>query len=1334
MATLLNLLNLKPVIDDQGKTKYVQTNPPQRIEGLAKDGDPDQIDYFGWIYGLGKYASSTQMVHLGTSQNADYYHLVTHPYYGSGEANNIYTDMMGISEREIIKKIQNGTFKDADVPSYWGKRLVYNGWNLITVGFVERNGERYEALSQGLITEDQYNQAAWLDGATSILAVASGARVGLAAEARWGAGLRSMAAESVTYSLVDTAGQTLVYKSVNGQGAQPVGADTFFQNVTMDMMIGSGLHLLGRIDSGGKTVWKAPTADNPLNYRMVMPTPTGKIDPRYHFAKGDTSGRSLLMANGGKFTSAISGKEIQLPEFGKKTSKEMSEWLEQIQPEMKAYADKLIEANHPNASWEEKAIIAMNVRNAFVNAARQGISDVRVINKLENNRPLWSYKDRERALATDEKKPLSGEALNKKIYDEAFDVKELKLETKHVQCFPAGTLVHTDKGLVPIQDIKVGDMVLSRPEWGGRDAPTEYKRVARAFCSGEEEIVKVSCVKSSEHAEDYPTIYTEFMTPQHPVWIESLREWLPVSDVILQWKKRISIEDIHNNTTLSSINNNDNLMIIAVDKIWDSLSTNEKIGIAPSVDPLRDLNEIDMIISFEKTGYKVDYDKYNSEYYFPEEIGFKVDDDVIDNYQSKTWAGNSAPIKIPVYNLEIEDYHTYFIGEQGLWVHNDNCFYEYLPNLVRDHSPLPNNIVPRTTAGSRIDTLPDFVNWTPTLENVKEMFLHVPSLGGIFARPDTYRIGAGGDFERGVWGARYDTNIGRTGSHIEYGVVFNHPRAPYSKNIQNYRMYEGIKKLENGKVQVIDRKRYTWADEDRQYVADLDDPNLKPYPISRTATTLVETMYRDVLAMSSNPNTVDSVIYSFHSSASVGVFDEMFKNKIIQSDFGGIKPPKDWVDDKGNILVSGNDMLEAVRNAFLSNKIRGVFDVANFQLVANEGINISENLSNFDIDSLLPIAKNYWLQAGASQKVLDSIQFHIADLDTNVAAITEGAQITLDATGAGWGWFIDPTPLDNSEFIQGANFGMDAPKDSAAYGKLDLLTVLIHEMGHALGMTPKLADDVMTRILDTGERRLPSELDALWLQRNASDLVAQTGVQVLQTKAWTAPTTRATLTNNDFTNQGDNWLTTGDIRFDSRTHSATLSEAANTQTSLRQAFSLTADNRLLSFTIADKDIKANANQAGDAFEAALLDAHTGQALTKVTDLIRTDSLLNIQADGTERLATGITKVANNDGTSTYYIDLTTWYAAQTAAGKATDVMLSFDLLGFGNPDSHVTIRDINLTRDPVAVNDRYTFDEDTPLAGNLISNDVLAGTQVSQVNLQTQPAHGSVTIDANGNI
>ncbi|MBK7006042.1 MAG: hypothetical protein IPH37_13695 [Burkholderiales bacterium] len=29
--------------------------------------------------------------------------------------------------------------------------------------------------------------------------------------------------------------------------------------------------------------------------------------------------------------------------------------------------------------------------------------------------------------------------------------------------------------------------------------------------------------------------------------------------------------------------------------------------------------------------------------------------------------------KAPVYNLEVEDFHTYYVGEHGIWVHNQNC-------------------------------------------------------------------------------------------------------------------------------------------------------------------------------------------------------------------------------------------------------------------------------------------------------------------------------------------------------------------------------------------------------------------------------------------------------------------------------------------------------------------------------------------------------------------------------------------------------------------------------------------------------------------------------------
>lgn len=45
-------------------------------------------------------------------------------------------------------------------------------------------------------------------------------------------------------------------------------------------------------------------------------------------------------------------------------------------------------------------------------------------------------------------------------------------------CFAAGTLVHTSNGLVPIEQIKVGDLVLSQPEDGGE---LSYKPVTRTF-------------------------------------------------------------------------------------------------------------------------------------------------------------------------------------------------------------------------------------------------------------------------------------------------------------------------------------------------------------------------------------------------------------------------------------------------------------------------------------------------------------------------------------------------------------------------------------------------------------------------------------------------------------------------------------------------------------------------------------------------------------------------------------------------------------------------------------------------------------------------------------
>ena len=33
------------------------------------------------------------------------------------------------------------------------------------------------------------------------------------------------------------------------------------------------------------------------------------------------------------------------------------------------------------------------------------------------------------------------------------------------------------------------------------------------------------------------------------------------------------------------------------------------------------------------------------------------------------WAEGEGPLTMTVYNIEIEDTHTYFVGEAGIWVH-----------------------------------------------------------------------------------------------------------------------------------------------------------------------------------------------------------------------------------------------------------------------------------------------------------------------------------------------------------------------------------------------------------------------------------------------------------------------------------------------------------------------------------------------------------------------------------------------------------------------------------------------------------------------------------------
>lgn len=115
---------------------------------------------------------------------------------------------------------------------------------------------------------------------------------------------------------------------------------------------------------------------------------------------------------------------------------------------------------------------------------------------------------------------------------------------------------------------------------------------------------------------------------------------------------------------------------------------------------------------------------------------------------------------------------------------------------------------------------------------------------------------------------------------------------------------------------------------------------------------------------------------------------------------------------------------------------------------------------------------------------LSSIQLSVGTLTNQELAMSyvSAHQVVVDASAAGYGWFVDPTPLQDNEF-RSVNGAMTAKSDSLAAGHMDLLTVLLHEMGNFTGWTeldPTLNPDaLMALTLRTGTRRADN-IDAVF--------------------------------------------------------------------------------------------------------------------------------------------------------------------------------------------------------------------------------------------------------------
>lgn len=123
------------------------------------------------------------------------------------------------------------------------------------------------------------------------------------------------------------------------------------------------------------------------------------------------------------------------------------------------------------------------------------------------------------------------------------------------------------------------------------------------------------------------------------------------------------------------------------------------------------------------------------------------------------------------------------------------------------------------------------------------------------------------------------------------------------------------------------------------------------------------------------------------------------------------------------------------------------------------------------LQAIFAEAVRRWEASGlspAEQQVLSGVAIKVADLSGATLGLASGHTIWLDHNAAGWGWFVDLTPGDDREFRRPGNQGEQH--------RMDLLTVVMHELGHILGYEHDEAG-VMTETLVAGVRRTGLEHD-----------------------------------------------------------------------------------------------------------------------------------------------------------------------------------------------------------------------------------------------------------------